>query len=86
MISELTYEPFAFDGDKRVLHVAPGQKSDLQRVADAAGVRLEWITGSSAIQEYSDTREPDFNSPSSWILIVESVEDAGKLQAALDLE
>ena len=84
MISQLTQQSFVVSD--RVLHVAASQKPDIQRVVAAAGLKAEWFTGASAIREYSDTGEPDFSSPSSWILAMHTPEDANTLQAALDLE
>lgn len=84
MICDLTYKPFAFED--RTLIVSTAQKADLQRIAASAGVRVHWLTGATEIREYSDTEEPDLSSFSSWILVVGTVEEAGVLQAALDLE
>lgn len=82
MFSDLTQRPFAFND--RVLHVASGQKAEVARIAAASGVKVEWFTGASEVRPYSDTEEPDFSSPSSWILAVHTTEDAAVLQAALD--
>ena len=84
MINNLTGHPFAFSD--RVLHVLTDQKAEVQRIAATTGVKVEWFTGASAIQMYSDTTEPDFRSPSTWILVTHTTEDAEAIQAALDLE
>lgn len=84
MICQLTQQPLAFRD--RTLIVATSQKADVQRVVAATGVEAKWFTGASAIRPYSDEGEPDFSSPSSWILAMHTIQDAQALQAALDLE